>query len=196
MKPHTGFYPVLFFLSVFLCPVGGAAQESRPVPLGLGALGGLNGSSGNPAVEDGAFYVEGQMEIDLTGPFSLLGTAGCVYTSGEGHAGFPVNLYSLCAAVKATLSPSAHFRPFVAAGPALFYYDPEKKVDQEDALMTFGGVEYAGTEYLLTRHWKIAALAGIALTGSDVARFPLSGPRSAFRASVHLGTSVGLFFRF
>ena len=75
---------VIYNLSVVYFLWGNAspsiAQVSQLPPVDFGLVVGMAISSGNPALRSSAFFLEGNTDIPVTGPFAFMLTAGSIFS--------------------------------------------------------------------------------------------------------------------
>lgn len=165
--------------------------------ISFGMASGLSFSAGKPGLRSGRFFLEGQMDVHIKGPVSVLSTAGCAFTSSETDRNFTVNAYSAALALKVSLLKVIdRFKPYLAVGPALFHVDPSGKVDSADAQSHLGFVVYTGAQFRLSKRWTAQFVSRFAFTGSRVERFPLQvphGPKGRYLQG-YLGVGTGVLF--
>jgi hypothetical protein len=185
-------HPSSLFILLLLAP-GIKAQDA----INLGVTAGGAFSSGNPALQSSAFFLEGQADVRLKGPLSLLLSAGSLFTSSRADRSFAIRLYTAGFALKWAIPVgSGRVKPFVAVGPTLLYFDPEGDVDSEEALTLVGYTITGGLGYPVAPRWRMVFQARLAMARTDVERFPLSAPRGSSGWSAQSGVGTGLFFRF
>lgn len=190
----------LFCLVVVVLVLTSSAKAQADLPsqyTAFGVVTGLSFSSGNPGLRSGRFFLEGQMDVRIKGPVSVLSTAGCAFTSSESDRTFTVNAFSVALALKLTIPTATdRFRPFVAFGPALFDFDPSGKVDSADAQSHIGVVLYMGAQCRLSGRWTAQFVSRFGFTGSSAERFPLQvppGPKGRYLQG-YLGVGMGVRF--
>lgn len=171
-------------------------QVRRLPPVDFGLTGGMAISQGNPSLRSAAFFLEGYTDLPVAGPFSLLLTAGGIFTEKKSDADFNIILYDAGFALKMNLPVRWGIAtPFAAVGPSIFYFDPIGSVDSEDALRTLGLHVHLGLTYPVSDYLNIRPICRIGITSTDAEQFPLSLPRGPNAPSVHTYIGLGIFFR-